>query len=338
MELGMDEEDWIVAQIVLGVGTSHSPQVSTPWEHWSLLAQRDKGNPNLLAADGVMRSYDEMLDLAPSGIEHEITPEKWQARWEACQAAISRLAATVEEVQPDVIVAIGDDQHEMFKDDNMPAMGIYWGETVPNVPHRQDSPIPAVKLARWAYEGDQAMPLPGHPDLGLHLLNSLLDENFDLSHAKYRPEGKGIGHAWGFLQRRILNDRPVPMVPIMLNTYYEPNQPRVGRCVELGQALRRAIESWDSNARVAIMASGGLSHFVVLEDFDQTVINALQENDFDTLTNIPEKMFKSGTSETKNWIAAGAALEGLQMKLVDYAPCYRTPAGTGCGMTFAQWA
>jgi 3-O-methylgallate 3,4-dioxygenase len=42
--------------------------------------------------------------------------------------------------------------------------------------------------------------------------------------------------------------------------------------------------------------------------------------------------------ETKNWIAAGGALEHLDMHLIDYVPGYRSPAGTGVGMTFASWS
>jgi 3-O-methylgallate 3,4-dioxygenase len=42
--------------------------------------------------------------------------------------------------------------------------------------------------------------------------------------------------------------------------------------------------------------------------------------------------------ETKNWIAAGGALERLDMHLIDYVPGYRSPAGTGVGMTFASWS
>ena len=50
-------------------------------------------------------------------------------------------------------------------------------------------------------------------------------------------------------------------------------------------------------------------------------------------------MFRSGTSETKNWIAVAGILSGtdLEMDLLDYVPCYRTEAGTGNAMAFATW-
>jgi 3-O-methylgallate 3,4-dioxygenase len=78
---------------------------------------------------------------------------------------------------------------------------------------------------------------------------------------------------------------------------------------------------------------------VVDEEFDSSVLRAIQEADVDALSRIPDAMFQSGTSEIKNWIVvAGAMAEaGLSMRIVDYVPCYRSEAGTGSAMGFAQW-
>jgi OH-DDVA oxygenase/3-O-methylgallate 3,4-dioxygenase len=153
------------------------------------------------------------------------------------------------------------------------------------------------------------------------------------------PRGSGIGHAVGFIYRRILKDKPIPLVPVLLNTYYPPNQAKPGRCFEFGRSIGRAIRAWDGGKRVAVCASGGLSHFVVDEEWDQKMIDALLKQDVETIANEPNIMFRSGTSETKNWITAAGAVSdtGLQMKMLDYVPCYRTPAGTGSGMGFATW-
>ena len=59
----------------------------------------------------------------------------------------------------------------------------------------------------------------------------------------------------------------------MMNTYYPPNQPNPKRCYDFGRTLRSAIEAWPTKARVAILASGGLSHFVVDEDLDHLAGN-----------------------------------------------------------------
>lgn len=128
-------------------------------------------------------------------------------------------------------------------------------------------------------------------------------------------------------------------VPIFLNTYYPPNQPTVKRCYQLGRALRQAIESWDGDKTVALIASGGLSHFVIEEDLDQRIIAGLKDRDVEKLTGLPNVRFNSGTSEIRNWIVVSGAMADvdLEMELIDYVPCYRTEAGTGCAMAFAEW-
>lgn len=91
---------------------------------------------------------------------------------------------------------------------------------------------------------------------------------------------------------------------------------------------------------MAIIASGGLTHFVIEEDVDQEVIAGLLADDIDRVTRMPLSWFNSGNSEIRNWIVAAGALEDtdLRMRLVDYVPCYRSEAGTGCAMGFAEWA
>ena len=86
------------------------------------------------------------------------------------------------------------------------------------------------------------------------------------------------------------------------------------------------------------MASGGLSHFTVDEELDREVIRALSEKDADALQGLPRRRLNSGNSEIRNWICAGVALEHLDLRCVTYCPGYRTPAGTGTGLCFAQWA
>ena len=90
---------------------------------------------------------------------------------------------------------------------------------------------------------------------------------------------------------------------------------------------------------MAVIASGGLTHFVVEEDLDQEVLAALRAKDGAALRRLPLERFESGTSEIRNWIALAGALAAtdLQMQLVDYVPCYRSLAGTGNAMGFAEW-
>ena len=148
-----------------------------------------------------------------------------------------------------------------------------------------------------------------------------------------------LGHAFTFVRRRLmdLGRPPVPMIPIMINTFYPPNQPTPERCYALGQAIRRAIGSFDEKRRVAIVASGGLSHFVVDEALDRRVLKALADRRPELLTSIPAGTLVSGTSEIRNWIVVAGACEDYAVDVIDYVAAYRSPALTGCGMGFAAW-
>jgi 3-O-methylgallate 3,4-dioxygenase len=65
----------------------------------------------------------------------------------------------------------------------------------------------------------------------------------------------------------------------------------------------------------------------------------MKKGDVETMINEPNNMFRSGTSETKNWIVTAGILSQTEfaMELLDYVPCYRSDAGTGNAMAFATW-
>ncbi|MEA2986217.1 MAG: oxygenase, partial [Alphaproteobacteria bacterium] len=255
----------------------------------------------------------------------------------------------VSEVNPDIIVVVGDDQHEWFYEDVQPTFTVYCGEQVINTAIDQEklktkSPGIAAFMSAHHPPQDQAYPVP--VGLAYAVIEQAIADEFDVAiSAKQRANEKGpigIGHAVGFIYRRIVRDRPVPVLPILLNTYFPPNRPTVKRCYEFGVSIGRAIANWNgpnANKRVAICASGGISHFVVDEEFDRRMLTAMKDRDVRTIFAEPENMFLAGTSETKNWITAAGILSetDLQMKLIDYVPSCRSEAGTGCGMAFATW-
>ncbi len=112
------------------------------------------------------------------------------------------------------------------------------------------------------------------------------------------------------------------MVPVVLNTYYPPNQPSPRRCYRLGQAIREAIESYPETCASASWRRAASSHFTVDEELDREVIRALSEKDADALQGLPRKRLNSGNSEIRNWICAGGALEHLDLRWVTYCPGY----------------
>jgi hypothetical protein len=330
-----------MAEIVLGMASSHAPQLEMQPENWQVYGDQGRKQPQHWF-EGKTYSFPELAELRVGDhFERECNLETYQLRYNACQKAIEHLSDTLKRVNPDVCILLGDDQHESFQDDNMPSIGIYYGATVDDETMDGSGPRFYADPAVGRHPKERVT-YPAEAELGEYLIEALIEDEFDVARSNKLPEGRhhgAIGHAFYYVYRRLMKGDVIPNVPIMVNTYYPPNAPTAKRCYRFGQALRRAVESWDPKKRVAIIASGGLSHTVIEEELDQQIIDGLKHNDFEKLTDYPDARFRAGTSEIKNWIMLSGAIagDGLQMNLVEYVPCYRTEAGNGCAMGFAEW-
>jgi hypothetical protein len=337
-----------LAELVLGIGTSHGSMLSTPPQEWDGRAAADRRN-KALAFRGNTYSFDQLRALRQGeDFAARNTASARRAHYDRCQKQLDGLGDVLAAAKPDVMVVIGDDQHEWFTEELQPTFGLFCGEQVTNF-----APTPE-EIERHTREGrgpsvggnhppvDQ--PYPIAKQLAEHMIAQAMRDDFDvaaiMAQPKHGTETKNLGHAYGFIYRRLLKDRAVPLVPVLVNTFYPPNQPSPRRCYEFGRALGRAIASWPGDARVAVVGSGGLSHFVIDEAFDHRILGAFQRDDVGAITGEDDALFRSGTSETKNWIVARGALAatGFKMTLLDYVPCYRSEAGTGNAMAFATWS
>lgn len=329
-----------MAEIVLGIGASHGPLLSTDPAKWDLRAKADRENKSHWYR-GKTYDFESLLKERAPGFADQATVEVRQERFAKCRSAMAALTKKFEEVKPEAVVILGNDQREFFGPDLTPSVTVYNGAKIKNVQHLHES-APGLNIAEVGNAPTEGTEYDGAPDLANHILQSLGEENFDLAQSSSTPVGGergGIPHAYGFLYHSILGDTPPPSVPIILNVHFPYNVPRNQRCLEMGRALHRAIKSFKGYQRVAMMASGGLTHFVVDEDLDRKILKALDTGDEATLAAIPENIFKVGTAETKNWFPVIAAMnaEGLKYHNVDYVPCYRSEAGTGSGMAFGYW-
>src|SRR5437879_248223 len=116
-----------MARIVLGIGSSHGPQLALTPDLWHRRAEADRANPELWFHGQTYAFPDLVEERGPQTFESELSSGKATARFEACQRAIGHLAETLERAAPDVVIILGDDQKEAFDDDNMPAINVYWG-------------------------------------------------------------------------------------------------------------------------------------------------------------------------------------------------------------------
>jgi Catalytic LigB subunit of aromatic ring-opening dioxygenase len=326
-----------MAQLLAAFGSSHSPALASPAADMPGHARRDEQYQNHLDRDGNRVTYQALLAQRGSALANEITPARIEERVAACERHLDRLSDSIANARLDALIVVGDDQREQYFEDNMPAFLVYCGASIANAPLQLPAEAPEYwKRARSVYhEPDAPREYPVARDLALHLVQHLMEQEFDVAYADKLAKPRGEGHAFGFVHRRLLSRTVLPIVPLVVNTYYPPNQPRPGRCFRLGIALRKAVEAFPADRRIGVIASGGLSHFTIDEALDRRVLGACQSADEEALATIAPAKLNSGSSEIRNWIVMAGAAAGLQPAWHEYVPLYRTPAGTGCGMAFA---
>jgi hypothetical protein len=326
-----------MAHLVAAFGSSHSPMLAARAEDWNGgFLGRDRTRPHV-DLDGNPCGYDALLANAPADALERIAPDRLAQRHAEVQASIARLASDIAAAKLDALIVVGDDQEELFDASNMPAIGIYYGETIRNAGQGSLAGDDWMTRARRRYlEQAGQVEHACHPVLARHLISGLQQDGFDISVMRAVPEGKYEGHAYSYVHRFCLADGAVPIVPVFLNAYFPPNQPTPARCFALGEALARAVAAFPGAQRVGIMASGGLSHFVVDEAFDRALLEALRRKDAAFFRSAPLAKLQSGSSEIRNWICLAGATGALDVGWANYVPGYRTPALTGTGLAFAS--
>ena len=297
-----------MAEVIGSLAMSHGPQLMVKPDQWDVLHNR-------AGTDMPVRP-----ELAKETLE-----EKW-AKWSRCLDAIGVLRRKLEAMKPDVLVMVADDQHENILDDAMPPFTIFVGEDFEASVSLGYFKEPK-SANRTKYKADRK--------LAETLVDNLMEAGFDPAYSKIVRYDGGMGHAFARVLKFLTPNANIPVVPVMVNTYFPP-APSAKRCVAFGQALAEAIRRAPSNSKIAIIASGGLSHTIIDEALDHGILNAIKANDLATLGAQSSSSLMAGTSEIRNWIVTAAAAN-RPGQVVEYIPLYRVPTGIGCGMGFACW-
>jgi hypothetical protein len=250
---------------------------------------------------------------------------KWE-RWNRCMDAIGRLRQMLNELAPETVIVVGDDQNENLKSDAMPPFTIFVGEEAEassslkylGETHDQNRAHYRVdkKLADW-------------------LVDDLMELGFDPAYSVRTPYEGGLGHAFARVLKKLTPEASYPIIPIMVNTYYPP-APSPRRCVQFGRALAESVSRFGESRRVVVVGSGGLSHTDIDVDLDHGFVRALESNDLEYMEEMPAKELIQGTSEIRCWIVTAAAAD-RPVTSVEYQPLPRADWGAGVGMGFASW-
>src|SRR5262245_29089111 len=225
-----------MADIVLGLGTSHTPMLTIPAELWTRYAEGDQRIPELAyPPSGQVRSYQEGLEYISPAIRAKFQgSEPFQEQWQRCQRALDTLATTLQDAAPDITLIISDDQDEWFFEHNMPRFAVYWGDSVPLIPRAVPPTAPEIARRISLGYGDTPLDVPVAAAFGRFLVEYLGDHDFDVAHGTHvqqpyggkvarrypTPDGElksvretppreqGLPHGFAFIVKRLFHNAP----------------------------------------------------------------------------------------------------------------------------------
>lgn len=227
------------------------------------------------------------------------------AQLDASIAGMRELGKVLDETAPDVIIIIGSDHLETFSIGCVPTFAILAGNRA---------------IAEFA---GRRFSLPIHREMAEDLLTKLVAAGFDLAYS----EDAILGHAFAVPFEFVVGGRNIPVIPIHTNVYMPP-LPAPRRCAALGYALAQAIAA--RSERVAIIASGGMSHYPGTWkypqpefEFDKWMIAELEEGRVETLFSLTaEQLDEAGNTELLPWAIMLGAIGAQPGELVQYTPTW----------------
>lgn len=262
--------------------------------------------------------HDPVMFVAPDAPEKSVADRMWKA-YETCGKRMAELDATA-------AIIVGNDHYILFGTNCLPRYLIGTGDV--------DGPIENLKgLERGVVENHQA--------LAQHIVKQGDVENFDWSVARSFT----VDHAFSIPHQYLVAvaekelGRTIPSIPVYLASGVDPFI-SLKRTRELGEHIRRAVESFPEDERVVIIGSGGISHWVgtvemgqVAEDFDHEILDLGVNGDLDGLTRYSnEEILErggNGAMEIRNFICAMAAVPNPKGEVIDYAPVREWVTGLG---------
>ena len=231
-------------------------------------------------------------------------------------------------LKPDVAIVVYNDHGADFMFDKYPTFA-----------------LGAAERYAIADEGFGTRPLPevrGDAEFSMHLCQSLIEQEFDLTVC----QEMGVEH--GFLVPMNLcfehgpQGWPVASVPLQVNVIQHP-LPTGPRCYKLGQALRKAVESFPGNRRVVVMGTGGMSHQLqgkrfgfMNEAFDRMFLDKIESDPQDLAKLSHHELMEQAGAEAVELIMWHVMRGALSAKAKRVHRHYYAPMTTGMGLITFQ--
>ena len=222
--------------------------------------------------------------------------------------------------KPDVVVIISGDHFYNVSTGQQSPLGVAVGDT--HVPFG-DMDIPKT-------------PFRGHRAFAEGFLRFAAEAEFDLT--KLEEEGFKPDHGSALPNMFINPAGDIPTVILNININMDP-VPTPQRCWRLGQTLKDYVErARPDGERVAVVAAGGLSHWLMIErdgeinaEWDEQVLADFAAGEAEkyagmTIQEIAE-ISGNGGVELIFWLAMAATAPGARGEKLFYEPVYQWKTG-----------
>jgi hypothetical protein len=311
-----------MAKIIAALASSHAFALIDPSE-WDARRERNK------------RGYKQRYGVEPPAHPKmaEENDEIRSRKHRNVRNGLDFLRDAVKRSNPDAIILVGDDQSENFVESNLPQIAIYLGDYVVTTQPGQTG------------QRERGPTYRCHARLANELLHGLVERNFDLASCASFPRDELISHAHGPIMRTVDPEAEIPFVLLFVNVIHFP---AIGpsRCYHLGQAIKDILARDGSEDRVAIYASGGLSHFTsgypwrhykgsygygaISEDFDRQLMATLARGEGEKLAQLTSNdLLDNGDIEFRSWMVLLGAVGNVPTTVNVYEPIYSAIGGMG---------
>jgi len=273
--------------------------------------------PNILLEPG--REWEDFMDLhysmAPQGSANRPTFEQQKKLRQDAESAFATLRKDLEDAKPDVLIVVANDQFVNFFWNNIPTFFVAVGDEVEG------------QFTRHHFH------YRNHKNLGKAIVRAGMERGIDFSYG----EKIELQHTQNVPLYFLLREPKIPILPIYVNTWVDP-APSPRRCYQIGELIRAVAAN--SNERIAILATGGLSHFPgsprigeIDEGFDHKLLEVLRQGNGRTLVDYSvQDLLQAGDTEFLNWMVVIGAVGDARASYTAYMPDF---VATGWG--FVSW-
>jgi len=273
--------------------------------------------PNILLEPGA--EWEEFMKLhyrmAPRASASKPSAEAQKKLREDAEKAFAVLRSDLEAARPEVLIVVANDQFVNFFFNNIPTFFVTLADEVKGQFTRH----------KFHYKN--------HKELGRAILKAALEKGIDLSFGEYVE----LQHTQVVPLHFLLPEPKIPILPIYVNTWVEP-LPTPGRCYRVGEIIREVARA--RSERVAILATGGLSHFPgsprigeIDTQFDHQLLEILRAGKGRTLADYSlDQLLQAGDSEFLNWMVVLGTVGETKAAATFYMPDH---VATGWG--FVSW-